>query len=580
MNANTDMSSIATSREATPADVGWQSYVQEPLQVRDPAAERWDDEADVVVVGFGGAGSCAALEARAHGVDVLAIDRFHGGGATALCGGVYYGGATRFQQAAGYQDTADDMYTYLKMEVGDTVLDSTLRRFCEQSNANLEWLTTHGVSFGAAVYEGKRSYPPPGFDLYFSGNEKVKRYKEHAKPAPRGHRVVGPKYTGSVLYGHLRQSAMQKGVRLLNHAPVTRLIVDATGSVVGVEVNRIPPGTPAFQEHSKLIDKVNKWQRFFLPVAQKTAARVAELEREHGKKLRIRARRGVVLSAGSFAFNRPMVKQYAPKYSEAMPLGTLGCDGSGVRLGQSVGATTDCMESVTAWRSISPPTTFVEALVVNKDGQRFINEDAYLGHLGRAVADQKEGRAWVIIDKAAYKASYKDVIPKRGELWFEYGGPLLMNLLSADKSGTLEGLAQKCGISAQGLVKAVQTYNAGVQQGADEFDKNPDYTRPLGDGPYYAIDISVGSKKFPCPSIPMGGLMVDEDTGIVLRADGSRITGLYAAGRTAKGIPAGFYVSGTSVADCVFSGRRAGQHAAGKGVDTPVPAFAPRASVV
>lgn len=574
MNQRANPPGEPSQREADPAGAQWNSYVNEPLQVADAEAQAWDDAADLLVVGFGGAGVCAALEAREHGLDVLAVDRFRGGGATALSGGVYYGGATRFQRAGGYEDSAEQMFRYLKQEVGDTILDATLRKFCEDSSANLEWLVSHGVGFGSAVYDGKRSYPPAGFDLYFSGNEKVPRYKAHAEAAPRGHRVVGPKYTGSVLYATLRKSALAQGVRLLDHAPVTRLIVDGNGAVIGVEARRIPPGTAAWREHARLIDKVNKWQRYFPDAALKTGERLAALEREHAVPVRIRARRGVVLSTGSFAFNRPMVRTYAPKYAEAMPLGTLGCDGSGIRLGQTVGGATDCMESVTAWRSISPPLTFVQGLVVNAEGRRFINEDAYLGHLGHAAAQQTGGRAWVIIDRQAYKRSFSDAMPKRGEAWHEFGLPLLMNLLGAAKGKTLAALATQCGIAADQLARSVDDYNAAARAGVDPLGKNEHYLKPVGDGPYYAIDISIGSRKFPCPSITMGGLLVDEATGLVLRGDGTRIPGLYAAGRAAKGIPSGFYVSGTSIADCVFSGRRAALHASGKAQAVPEPEYA------
>jgi|KBSSwiStaDraftv2_1062776.scaffolds.fasta_scaffold00647_5 3-oxo-5alpha-steroid 4-dehydrogenase len=539
------------------------SYVQEPLVVGDPEAEHWDDVADVVVVGFGGAGVVAALQARESGAEVLAIDRFEGGGATALSGGIYYGGATRFQREAGYEDTPELMYRYLKQEVGDTILDSTLRKFCNDSNSNLEWLMSHGVRFGSKLYTGKRSYPPAGYDLYFSGNEKVPSYQAHAAPAPRGHRTVGPKYTGHVLHARLRSSALERhGVRLRTHSPVTRLIVDRQGAVVGVEAHPIPPGSAAWKEHKKLITRVNTWQRYFVPQALKTGRRVAEIEAAHVTPLRVRARRGVVLTTGSFAFNREMVAHYAPKYREAMPLGTLGCDGSGVRLGQSVGGATACMDSVTAWRSISPPITFVQGIVVNAQGQRFINEDAYLGHLGAAVANQTEGRAWVIVDREAYRRSFRDTWPVRGESWQEFGLPLLINLLSAPKGKTLEELAARCGIASGRLVPTVTEYNTDVVAGRDRLGKAKEYQRVLGEGPYYAIDISIGCKKYPCPSIPMGGLKVDEQTGHVTRADLSRIEGLFAAGRTAMGIPSGFYVSGTSIADCVFAGRRAGAHAA------------------
>ena len=62
--------------------------------------------------------------------------------------------------------------------------------------------------------------------------------------------------------------------------------------------------------------------------------------------------------------------------------------------------------------------------------------------------------------------------------------------------------------------------------------------------------------------LTLGGLVVAEDTGQVRRADGTLIPGLFAAGRTAVGLCSHSYVSGLSLADCVFSGRRAGRSAA------------------
>src|SRR5690625_2050040 len=89
---------------------------------------------DVIIVGFGAAGAAAAIEAADNGAKVLVLDRAYGGGASALSGGVIYaGGGTEQQKAAGYQDTVDNLYAYLKKEVDDAVDDATLRDFCEQS---------------------------------------------------------------------------------------------------------------------------------------------------------------------------------------------------------------------------------------------------------------------------------------------------------------------------------------------------------------------------------------------------------------------------------------------------------------
>ncbi len=88
--------------------------------------------------------------------------------------------------------------------------------------------------------------------------------------------------------------------------------------------------------------------------------------------------------------------------------------------------------------------------------------------------------------------------------------------------------------------------------------------------PYSLIDLSIRPRPaYPAPMLTLGGLTVAEDTGSVLRGDGSPVPGLYAAGRTATGLCSNSYVSGLSLADCVFSGRRAGKHAAAAGTACP-----------
>jgi 3-oxo-5alpha-steroid 4-dehydrogenase len=87
--------------------------------------------------------------------------------------------------------------------------------------------------------------------------------------------------------------------------------------------------------------------------------------------------------------------------------------------------------------------------------------------------------------------------------------------------------------------------------------------RPQDQPPYSLIDLSIRPRLFyPAPVLTLGGLVVGPETGQVLRPDGTAIPGLYAAGRSAVGLCSRSYVSGLSIADCVFSGRRAGRHAA------------------
>jgi 3-oxo-5alpha-steroid 4-dehydrogenase len=131
------------------------------------------------------------------------------------------------------------------------------------------------------------------------------------------------------------------------------------------------------------------------------------------------------------------------------------------------------------------------------------------------------------------------------------------------KAASIDQLAGKLGLPAAQLQDTIEHYNRAIaEQRPDEFSKSDKYRRRIGTGPFHAIDITVGAKGFPCPNLTLGGLRVDEDSGLVLADNGAPIDGLYAAGRTALGICSHAYISGLSLADCIFSGRRAGRHAA------------------
>jgi len=159
----------------------------------------WDIEADVVVVGFGAAGACAAIEAAQAGREVVVLDRFGGGGATALSGGVVYaGGGTAQQREAGVTDSPEAMFGYLSLEVGDAVSPATLREFCQDSASMLSWLERQGVPFEGSLCPDKTSYPTNRHYLYYSGSELSAR--DVAPPAPRGHRARGRGTSGRLLF--------------------------------------------------------------------------------------------------------------------------------------------------------------------------------------------------------------------------------------------------------------------------------------------------------------------------------------------------------------------------------------------
>ena len=198
------------------------------------ATDARDLEADVVIVGFGAAGACAALEAAAAGADVLVLDRFGGGGATALSGGIVYaGGGTRPQGEAGVADTVDAMASYLSLEVGEAVSAATLREFCAGSAAMIDWLAGHGVPFEGSLCPEKTSYPTNRHYLYYSGSELS--FRQVAEPAPRGHRAVGRGTSGQVLYTALAGAARSAGVRVVLQSQAVAPVTDGAGRVTGMD---------------------------------------------------------------------------------------------------------------------------------------------------------------------------------------------------------------------------------------------------------------------------------------------------------------------------------------------------------
>ena len=531
-----------------------------PLVVEDAEGAQWDDVADLVVVGLGAAGIAAAIEARERGADVVLLDRFEGGGATAISGGVFYaGGGTHIQEEAGVEDTVENMYRYLSMEVQDAVSDETLRNFCETSAANVRWLTDRGVPFLPTLCPVKTSYPTNEYHLYYSGNETFPPYSEHAKPAQRGHRPDGGAFPGASIIEPLRQTAIEKGVRIQLQARVSRLIVDGSGRVVGIECQHIPSDVwRGFHQ------RLHRFETAVAKVATGLAGwlrrRCDGIENRHSEPRRIRCRQGAVLCAGGFIFNREMVAEHVPEFVPGLPLGTAGDDGMGIRLGQSVGGKLEHMHRASAWRFLYPPNAFAEGVLINGKGERFANEFWYGAKIGEAMVEENHGVATLIIDENLKKLAHEQSKPGKLQ-WFQRAAALMNLYLNCKKAKDVDALAEMLDVPRDALQKTLDEYNAAAQgKRSDRFHKAGDSMHPFREGPYYAIDCSLGSKRHLCAVMTLGGLAVDEETGQVLSENGGVIPGLYAAGRNAVGICSRQYVSGLSIADCIYSGLRAARH--------------------
>ncbi len=556
----------------TPDHKDWHTDIEAARQVIHASDVTWTDSADVVVIGLGGAGAACALEARENNMSVIAVDRFEGGGATAASGGVIYaGGGTPLQIEAGIDDTPENMFNYLKIEVGGIVSDATLKDFCEQSAPTIEWMQSHNVDLRATVWPGKTSYPAPEYFLYHSDNSLVPSYKAKAEPAARGHRGYVPieqgrKATnlGGSLFEPLRDSAIAKGLKVKTYSEARQLITDKDGRVIGVKIMQFTDANVR-EKYLALRAKAKRLMMIFPPIMpgskffmRKAIAMLCEAKKlEDGRSATfIRAHKGVLLAAGGFIFNRKMVAYYAPKYKSAYPLGTDGDNGAGIRLGQTAGGKAGNMDRVTAWRFINPPLSFARGMIVNMNGQRFINEMVYGATLGVEMTENHGGEAWLILDKPLIKQSLKDVSGKKA-LNFQKALAQLNVRFGAKKAKTIEALARKIGVDAAALKQQVSIYNkAGQGETHDPFGKTIEDIGQINSGPYYAINIGLNAKLFPCPTLTLGGLVVDEKTGHVKGENGA-IQGLYAAGRNAIGVASWNYVSGLSIADGIYAGRRA-----------------------
>ena len=260
-----------------------------------------------------------------------------------------------------------------------------------------------------------------------------------------------------------------------------------------------------------------------------------------GETVTLRARRGVVLTAGGFIFNDDMLRQHCPPLARGtFKVGTEGDDGRGIRMAQALGASVRNMYAGEVSLPITPPRTLIHGILVNGKGQRFINEDTYMGRVGQSALYDQDGDVYLIVDEASYEVNW-------------------MGLAATWVCETAAQLESEIGLPAGSLQSTVDLYNRHAATGEDPlFHKGPAWVRPLVP-PIGAIDLRIG----PAPYAPftLGGLETTV-AGEVCDLTGSAIGGLFAAGRTTAGVCSFGYASGLSIGDSTIFGRLAGESAA------------------
>ncbi len=465
----------------------------------------WDEEIDVVIVGMGSAGSCAAIEAAEAGASVLVLERASGpGGLTASAAGhLYLGGGTRVQKAVGVEDSVEDMYTYL-LENTPAPDEAKIRAYCEDSVEHFDWLVAHGVPFEDSYHREKNVVQMTTECLIESGNEASWPFNQHAKPAPRGHKVaMEGEAGGAKLIEVLVASAEQSGVRILYDTRVVQLVRDGD-RIVGV-VYRTTEG-------------------------ERTA----------------RGRKAVILAAGQFGMNSEMINASCPRLADDRieKQGGPFDDGAGHQLGEAAGGVCDHMDGALLTSPFYPPEQLIFGILVDKDGKRFVNEDSYHSKTSIRCTEQPDGIAYLIADDSFY--AY----------------PLFQWQPLIDAWDSIADMERDLGMPTGTLQKTIADYNRYAEEGDDpDFHKTAKWMKPLTNPPYAALDLSLGKAHY--VGFPLGGLRVSLDAQ-VQRLDGSVIEGLYAIGGCASNIAQDGlgYSSGTCIGEGTYFGRRAGRHVA------------------
>jgi 3-oxo-5alpha-steroid 4-dehydrogenase len=443
------------------------------------------------------------------GADVLVLERTGSwGGAAAMAGGfIYLGGGTALQTACGFSDSVDNMAAFLNVAMGPGADENRIADYCVGSVAHFDWLVGCGVPFKAEFFAEPGWEPMGDQGLMYSGGENSYPFNTIATPAPRGHvpqmqnKKQGEASAGYMLMKPLVETATAAGARAIYDVRVQCLIVESDGKVVGLRA------------------------------------------RQYGTEVTIKARTGVVLATGSFAYNDAMVSQYAPRISGRPAASIEQHDGQAIRMAQALGADLAHMDATEVAIFIDPQQ-LVRGILVNGRGQRFVAEDTYPGRVGQLTLYHQDNAAYLIIDDEAQQealASWSPQLMLRPATWV---------------AETVAELECEMGLPSRSLQSTVAIYNESAASGEDPLlHKKSQWIKPIG-SPVGAVDLRESTGGF-----TLGGLATTLDAE-VLHVNGDPIPGLFAAGRSTAGLAAWGYASGVSLGDGSFYGRRAGRSAA------------------
>ena len=455
--------------------------------------------ADVVVVGAGGTGVAAAASAAEHGARVIVFEKMPFiGGAASISGGQVVAQGSKLQKAFGVKDDSVESMMKDFLANGNNLNDrEKLRLYAENVGATIDWLHD---DVGVKIVPN---------NLPFLAEYSHRRAVEFQGGAGK-------------MAEHLRQVIGSNGAKVLYNTKVEELIVE-DGAVVGV----------------KAVDS------------------------NSGVTYTIRAKK-TLLTTGGYGNNKSML---TPAMQKVLYYGPVSSTGDGLRMAQGLGAKTQLLQygkrypngiEVAPGKAKSTIYANVGAfdqagILVNADGRRFVNEKASNRHILEPMLEQKNGMAFVFMDKKSWEGFYKRA-PETGVSHEDIDKYLAFNGKSAPifvKADTLEAAAKLAGINADNLKETVARYNGFVKA-----KKDADFGRPVqymkaeisAEGPYYVVE------QKPRFATTMGGVCTDDHLNII-REDGKVIPNLYAAGELVGGVMGDDSPAGANVGWALTSGR-------------------------
>ena len=493
----------------------------------DATAEDSTVDADVVVVGAGGAGMTAAITAAAEGKSVVILESqsMVGGNSVRATGGMNAGktvyqdenefgesagvektlktaaekyadnetitalAKTVSEQWAAYQANPTGYFDSVELMELDTMIGGKgindpelVETLCANSADAIDWLDEHGITL---------------HNVSSFGGASVKRIH---RPVNAEGKTVS---VGSYMIPLLQENCEKAGVKMMLDTTATEILTDANGAAVGVKA---------------------------------TGA--------SGETVTVNAK-AVVLATGGFGANLDMVVKYKPELKGFMTTNAPGIQGQGIEMAQAIGAATVDMDQIQIHPTVEANTAALiteglrgdGAILINEEGQRFIDEVGTRDVVSAAEIAQTGSYSWLVVDQAMADAS--SVIQGYIKKGYTVTG------------ATYEELGKAMGVDAAAFAETMEKWNGYVEAKNDPDFGRTSFANPLNTAPYYAVKVTAGVHH------TMGGLKINANTE-VLNEKGEVLPGLFAAGEVTGGVHGANRLGGNAVADFTVFGRIAG----------------------